>query len=286
MQIIADEAARGLVQAHSQTVLSSVFDDTSARDPRLGQANEEDYRVKLPVFEGPLDLLLHLIRREQLNIYDIPVAQICQTYMDHLDLLMPDCNVAGEFFVMAATLLHLKSAVLLPKEESEEAEDPRMPLVAQLLEYERFKKAAQELDKRDWLERELYLRPAAALDMPVESLLDAPIASVDPFQLLVCLKSSLDRTHRVPIKIEIDTTSLKEKVIAVGNMLDSSEVIEFSHVAPRGSRVFEIIMSFMAVLELARMKYVEILQTENFGPIQIRRVRSVRDLNLDLLDQF
>src|SRR5688572_25449176 len=96
----------------------------------------EDYRVRIPVFEGPLDLLLHLIRKEQLNIYDIPIAHICRSYLEHIELMaQPDVNLAGEFMVMAATLTHLKSLVLLPKEEGAGADDdPRMPLVAQLLE--------------------------------------------------------------------------------------------------------------------------------------------------------
>src|SRR5262249_45955490 len=139
----------------------------------------------------PLDLLLHLIKRDQINVYDIPVVKICESYLEYLRAFsQPDVNLAGEFFVMAATLLQIKSQMLLPREEIDKSDDPRLPLVAQLLEYERFKQASQTLDQRPWLDRDVYARPLeATLDvMPVESLLSAPIDPVDPFQVLVCLK--------------------------------------------------------------------------------------------------
>ncbi len=269
--------------------VDAVFADMPKFSAITDGNSREDYRVKTPVFEGPLDLLLHLIRKEQLNIYDIPVAQICKTYFEHLQLMFePDVNVAGEFFVMATTLLHLKSQILLPvDEQAVDENDPRLPLVAQLLEYERFKKAAQQIDAMPWLDRDLYARPATTAEvLPVESLLDAPLEPVDTFQLLLCLKVALDRTERPPIQITVDTTSLRERVTAVGNYLEEQEVIEFSTLVPKGSRRFDIILSFMAILELAKLRFVEIIQTETFGPIQIRRVRSVRELNMGMLDQF
>ncbi len=163
----------------------------------------------------------------------------------------------------------------------------RLPLVAQLLEYERFKKAAQQIDAMPWLDRDLYARPATTAEvLPVESLLDAPLDPVDTFQLLLCLKIATDRTERPPIQISVDTTSLRERVTTVGNYLDEQGIIEFSTLIPPGTRRFDVILSFMAVLELAKLKFVEILQTETFGPIQIRKVRSVRELNMGLLDQF
>jgi segregation and condensation protein A len=266
------------------------LDDLVKNSPKPGgEFTRDDYRVVTPVFEGPLDLLLHLIRREQLNIYDIPVAKICQSYLEHLELLFsPDVNVAGEFFVMAATLLHLKSQVLLPQEErAEDVEDPRLPLVAQLLEYERFKRAADKLDSLDWLDRDYYARPPFTGEvLPVESLLDAPLEPVDNFQLLLCLKIALDRTNRPPMQISIDTTSLKDKVMNLSRSLEHQSIIEFWSLIPPEPRPSDIILSFMAMLELSKLKFVEIIQTEIFGPIQIRRVRSFEDLDMILLEQF
>lgn len=250
----------------------------------------DTYRVRLPVFDGPLDLLLHLIRRDQINIYDIPIAQICTSYLEHLTLMLePDVNIAGEFFVMAATLTHLKSALLLPKDELlQDEEDPRLPLVAQLLEYERFKKAASDLDKRTWLEREVYARPLTSAQecLPVESLLTSPIDAVDTFQLLMCLKAATDRTERPPLQIQVDPTSLQEKVGAVTLLLDEHEIFEFSRLLPKAYRRSDIVVSFLAILELTKLKFVEIIQYETFGPIQVRGIRPLRELNMALLEQF
>lgn len=271
----------------SETTLNEVFGQALAK--KGGPDRESlDYRVRLPVFEGPLDLLLHLIRRDQINVYDIPVNQICQSYLEYLNLMAtPDCDLAGEFFVMASTLLHLKSQILLPKEETEGEDDPRLPLVAQLLEYEKFKKAAHLLDEREWLEREYYIRPPGSnTDLPVESLLDAPLEMIDTFQLLVCLKVSLDRTERPPMQISVDSVSLRDKVAMVGELLDAVDLIDFRTLLPDLPKRTDIIVSFLAILELARLKYLEILQTETFGPIQLRKVQEVKELNMGLLQQY
>jgi segregation and condensation protein A len=272
---------------------SATIDSILADQAPVGSQLEatDDYRVRLNVFEGPLDLLLHLIRKDQLNIYDIPIAQICRSYLEHLELmLLPDCNVAGEFFVMAASLTYLKSQILLPAEDQAEIaeDDLRIPLVAQLLEYERFKLAAQSLDHTPWLHRDVFPRPAsAAVDAtPVESLLDAPIEAVDSYQLLVNLKTALNRTNRPPIQIAADTISIRDKVSALGMFLSEREVIDFSMLIPTVYKTMDIIISFLACLELAKLKYVEIIQTETYGPIQIRGVRAMDHLDYALLDQF
>lgn len=259
---------------------------------RSDSAEKDDYRITLPVFEGPLDLLLHLIRKEQLNIYDIPISKICKSYLEHLELMRQiDVNIAGEFMVMAATLTLMKSLMLLPREGGdEEEEDPRLPLVAQLLEYEKFKKSAEELDQRPWLGRDLYPRSSTAISdiMPVESLMDAPLEPVDPFQLLLCLKIVNDRTQRPPMQISVDPTSIKEKVTQVQELLEQEEVVRFEQLLPtkEDRHVRDVIVAFLALLELAKLKFIEIVQAEQLGPIQIRRVRELKDLNVGLLDQY
>lgn len=250
----------------------------------------DDYRVRIPNFEGPLDLLLHLIRKEQLNIYDIPIARICKSYLEHLEVMQtPDVNLAGEFMVMAATLTYMKSLMLMPRDETAEAEDdPRLPLVQQLLEYEKFKKAAEELDKSPWMFRDLYPRPPSSSTelVPVEALLTAPLEPIDSFQLLLCLKAALSRTQRKPIIMQTDPISIREKVVQVGELLESSEIVDFTRLLPEERRPIDVIVAFFAMLELARMKFIEIIQHEIFGPIHIRGVRPLRDLNVGLLDQF
>jgi segregation and condensation protein A len=248
-----------------------------------------EYQVHLPNFDGPLDLLLHLIRRDQINVYDIPIAHICKSYLDYINRLAdPDVGVAGEFMVMASTLLLIKSAMLMPQDPEVEAEDPRMPLVQQLLEYERIKKAAEALDRREWLGREVYARPTGTFAelMPKESLLDAPIESFDAYQLLVALKQATTRTTRPPIKIETDPVSIRTKVIEMAGHLDQSETIPLTVLLPMPCTVQDVIVAFFATLEMARLKFVEIVQHEIFGPIYLRAVRPMRELNVELLEQF
>ncbi len=270
-----------------------IIDKALAADPSAvasaSNVSETDYRVSLPCFEGPLDLLLHLIRKEQVNIYDIPITRICEAYLEHLDLLQQlDFNLAGEFMVMASTLMYIKSATLLPIEGDAKGEDPRLPLVAQLVEYEKYKLAAAAIDNHLWLGRDIYSRPEGALSdvMPVESLLDAPIESVDPFQLLKCLKVATDRTQRPPIQIETDTVSIREKVLLIRSYLLSAQTFDFGALLPPERITHEVIVSFLAVLELAKLKFVEIIQNENFGPMQVRAQRSLEELNFGLLDQY
>lgn len=278
-------------EVDGQLALDRAMNDSSVL-PKKDTEIKEDYRVFLPNFEGPLDLLLHLIRKDQLNIYDIPIAHICKTYLEHLDIMKSiDVNIAGEFMVMAATLTLLKSIVLLPKEEgASDEDDPRMPLVQQLLEYERFKKAADQIDGLKWMGRDIYVRPPTAIEsmMPVESLLDAPIDPVDPFQLLVCLKIATNRTTRPSLTITTDPVSIKDKVVQVGQFLAQHEVIQFTDLIPtQGERkILDVVVAFLAVLELARLKFIEILQHENFGPIQIRGVKDLNDLNVGMLDSY
>ncbi len=268
---------------------NSLFHLQNTEQAGARSESRTSYRVDVPVFEGPLDLLLHLIRKEEINIYDIPIAKICQSYLDTIDQMQqPDVNLAGEFLVMAATLMHIKSAYLLPRDETLEAEDPRLPLVQQLLEYERFQRAAQTLDKIPWLYRELYPRPPTAQAdlLSVESFMDAPIEPVDMFQLLICLKAAMNRTYRPPLEIETDRTSIKEKVTALTLILDQEPTIQFSQILPPEPQPSDIIISFLAVLELARLKYIEVLQSETFGPILIRATRPLSELNASLLDQY
>jgi segregation and condensation protein A len=257
----------------------------------LAVSRADDYRVCIPTFEGPLDLLLHLIRKDQLNIYDIPIATICKSYVDYIDLMHDlDVNVAGEFMVMAATLTLMKSAVLLPQESNEngEEEDPRLPLVQQLLEYEKFKQAAQRLDQEPWLYRDIYPRPPGAIQsqIPTESLLTAPLDPIDTFQLLICLKTALDRTTRPPLQISLDPVSLKDKVLSVQDLMRDVEILEFRALLPTVPRRQDNIDRYLTNLELAKLKFLEILQTEALGPIQIRAVRSLDELDSALLDQY
>lgn len=270
--------------------LEEVLFDESLRESASEHGSLDDYRVHLPAFEGPLDLLLHLIRKDQIEIYDIPIAKICSSYLQYIERMQsPDVNLAGEFMVMAASLMFIKSQLLLPREETEmDEDDPRLPLVAQLLEYEKFKKAAEALNEREWVGRDVFLRPEGTSKdlIPAESLADAPIAPHEVFPLLVALKIALDRTTRPPMLIELDPTSLREKVSQIRGSLERHELAELAEFIPPARPRREIILAFLAMLELSRLKFIQIIQHENMGPIQIRRIRSLVDLDETLLDQF
>ncbi len=279
-QSIKMTSALAMDQAFDFQGLSEKRDDTSS----------SEYRVCLENFEGPLDLLLHLIRKDQIDIHNIPVAHVCENYLNYLSrLTRPDVNIAGEFFVMAATLLQLKSEMLLPREVTEgEVEDPRLCLVSQLLEYERFKRAAAQLDARPWLNREIFARPEGAASdiIPPEAVLDGPVETVGTFELLLCLKVATDRTTRKPLQISVDTTSIRDRVVAVVPLIEGGNVVSFDSLLPRDRSRKEIILTFLAVLELARLKFIEITQLDMLGPIFIRAVRPLNDLNVGMLEHF
>lgn len=283
------QAATPLDRIDQAAKLESLFPVTGAGEP-VGADEESDYRVRIPNFEGPLDLLLHLIRREQIDINDIPVARICKSYLEHLELMREfDVNIAGEFMVMAATLTLLKSQMLLPVEgEAEAEEDPRAPLVAQLLEYERFKVAADRLNAMPWLFRDLYPRPVAEAKeiVPPADPESAPVEPIDTYQLLLALKAATDRTTRTPFQVTQEADSLSDRVAVMSTLLSQRELISLAELVPDRRKRRELIVTFLAMLELARLKFVQILQTDTFGPIEIRAIRSLNDLDMGLLDQF
>src|SRR5262245_32529299 len=175
------------------------------------------YRVKLDVFEGPLDLLLHLVKKNEVDLSNIPVATITDQYMAYLELLQQlDLDVAGEYLVMAATLLHLKSRLLLPGEdtsEEDEGEDPRAELVRQLLEYQRFKEAAESLSRRDQLDRDVFSRPPVRDESDTEQDVVYDVSFGD---LLDALQEVLKRAApEVVHEVVLEQISLREQIIFV-----------------------------------------------------------------------
>lgn len=246
--------------------------------PVLTETNEQGdvYQVRLEGFEGPLDLLLHLIRKNEINIYDIPIALIAQQYLDYVRL-MKDLNLsfAGEFLVMAATLLHIKSRMLLPKDETaaeqeEEGEDPRSELVRRLVEYQQYKDAAGQLCDRERLWREIFRREPVVTDRrePREVLLD----EVGLFDLLDALQDVLARTEaRVVMDISPDTLTVQERINMILECLEKTPAITFTALFDDDETRLRVIVTFLALLELVRMRLVRIYQGDLFGPIRISR---------------
>jgi segregation and condensation protein A len=236
----------------------------------------QDYKVKLEVFEGPLDLLLYLIKRDEVDIYDISLERITAQYLEFMDAFkVLDLDVAGEFVVMAANLIYLKSRSLLPvsvqpPEEETEEEDPRWELVRQLLEYKKFKDAAARLGEREALQSSVFPR----MPEKEESIAERPLGDVSVFDLINAFNKILKRINQKEDLREIfeenftvsDKIDLILKMTAHGVPLRFTEL--FSMAASRG----EIVVTFLALLELIRLKQLRAVQDEPFGEIEVRRI--------------
>jgi len=218
----------------------------------------ERYPVRLEAFSGPLDLLLHLIKKHEVNIYDIPIALITEQYLQYLDILQElNLDVASEFLVMAATLIHIKSRTLLPRPEStlldEVEEDPRDTLVRRLLEHEKFKVAAGLLHDRETLRSAQWTRPDARLEAVVGESYE-PELEVDLFGLLAAFRLVLERARdRPPIPLPPEQVSIESRIDQLLGRLSESEACGFEDlfedVATRG----DMIVTFLALLEMTRL---------------------------------
>ena len=234
------------------------------------------YKIKLPLFEGPLDLLLYLVKKDHLNIYDIPISQVTQQYLDYLELMkILDLAVAGEFLVMAATLLQIKSKMLLPapsEEQPPQEDDPRAELIKQLLEYERFKQIAQELRQKETDQQDIFKRPRALeRDIP-EGPPQAQYFESSIFDLISAFSRALKDTSKdLFYSVIKDEFTVEEKVHEILHDLLLRPAIGLSELFGQCSQKVEIIVTFLAILELVKMKEVVCLQKEPFGPIEVAR---------------
>jgi len=237
----------------------------------------QEYKVKLEVFEGPLDLLLFLIKRDEVDIYDIPIEHITKQYLDFMELFkMLDLDVAGEFVVMAANLIYIKSRALLPvhaqpPDEEAEEEDPRWELVRQLLEYKKFKDAAAQLGQREADRQGIFARAAESSE-PVP---ERPLGEVSVFDLINAFNKVL---KRIEDKRE-DLAEIFEENFTVADKIDLILKITAGGVALKFTEMFaeaasrgEIVVTFLAMLELVRLKQLRCVQPEPFAEIEIVRV--------------
>jgi len=236
---------------------------------------ELPYQVRIENFEGPLDLLLHLIKKSEINIYDIPIHLIAQQYLAYIEA-MEDLNltVAGEFLVMAATLLQIKSKMLLPPDEvtvdEEDGPDPREELVRRLLEYKKFKEAASQLDEHERLWREIYSREQApAVELKSDETL---LENVSLFDLVDALQGILDRNPgKKFMEILPDNLTVRERMSAILEMLEGQESVNFVELFESSCHRLVIIVTFLALLELMRLRTARVFQAEHFGPILVSR---------------
>lgn len=240
--------------------------------------DDDGYQVKLEAFTGPMDLLLHLIRKHQINIYDIPISLITQQYLEYLSLMKTlNLSLAGEFLVMAATLLYIKSRMLLPKEEKiekedEEGLDPRTELVRQLVEYERFKEAAGTLVAREQVWRESFGRDPFPLPVEPADEEEIPAEDLQLFDLLSAFQEVLDRAPTDQfVEVSMEVWTVQDRIQVILERLEGESTIPFDRLFEQHWSRPLIIATFLALLELVRMNLVRLFQGEWFGPIQVTR---------------
>ncbi len=236
-----------------------------------------NYKIRLEMFEGPLDLLLYLVKKDHLNIYDIPIAKVTQQYLEYINLMqLLDLNIAGEFLLMAATLMQIKSKMLLPAEESpvkEEEGDPRAELVKKLLEYEKFKQIAENLREREAGQQDVFKRPKQEVPGEVKEQDKKEVyfeASI--FDLISAFSRALkDIPREVFYEVIKDQFTVEEKVHEILHLLLVQTEVKLSELFSKTKSKMEIIVVFLAILELAKMKEIIARQDKAFEDIIISR---------------
>lgn len=247
--------------------------DTAREEEILAGLRPPAYQVRLASFEGPLDLLLHLIKRDEIDIFDIPIARLTEEYLAEIRMMeLLDLEVAGEFLVMAATLVRIKARMLLPRpqdEETPEEEDPREELVQRLLEYREFKRAAEDLGAREEWRRTLFGRSLPPGEKIVEEEL---VRNATLFDLVRTYRGVLERTPRLDsFEVILDEITLEDKIAEIVARLTAAERIGFRDLVEAHKRRVEIVITFIALLELARLGKVSLIQSALFEPIWIER---------------
>ncbi len=237
---------------------------------------EDVPQIHLELFDGPLDLLLYLIRRDKIDIHDIPIAPITRSYMQYLDLMEQlSLDVAGDFMVMAATLIHIKSKMLVPVEPTEalgdeDGEDPRDALVQRLLEFQRYKEAAGILHQKGEIRAATWTRPDTVLptfDDAGEEMLEAGL-----FDLVSAFKELLDRRKMLfSHEVESGGKSIEQRIDELLALIREGESLEFLELFAAQETKQDMIVTFLALLELIRLKWVKVYQRGTFGAIRVFR---------------
>lgn len=235
------------------------------------------YKLKLEMFEGPLDLLLYLIKKDEINIYDIPIAQVTEQYLEYIEMMkMLNLDTVGEFLVMAATLIHIKSKMLLPPDPSEvevQEEDPREELVRRLLEYKKFKEIADDLKEKESFRQDLFPRIVdAEKTNELKEEAKEVYYEVSLFDLINALTSTLRRMpQESTYEITQEQYTVDQKIHMILHRLMDRERIVLTELLADSKSKMEVIVTFMSVLELIRLKEILVVQQRLFDEIEIIR---------------
>ena len=247
------------------------------------ESSPEAYSIKLDAFEGPLDLLIHLIKTNEVNIYDIQIALITRQYLEYVEMMTElNLDTVGEFLVMAATLIHIKSKMLLPRADPAlpevPEEDPRDALVRRLLEHQKFKAAAELLHERAVLRGAQWIRPETRVaEIAGDDYAYEPDVEVDLFSLLAAFRGVLERAKQRPMMAlppeEVPVEVRIEQLLA---LLSETEACGFEDLFARDNTRAAMITTFLALLEMIRLKLIRVFQTAAFGPVRVyKRARPV-----------
>jgi segregation and condensation protein A len=282
--VVSNEPVTAVLEAapeQSEMPFAMVHGEPVTQLPRDLYIPPQALEVFLEAFEGPLDLLLYLIRRQNLNILDIPLAEITKQYMDYIELMHGlQLELAGEYMVMAATLAEIKSRMLLPRSDaaanSEEA-DPRAELVRRLQEYERFKRAAEGIDRLPRLERDVWTATAEAqLPRPGRALPQVALQEMIVAFRDVVARAEMFAHHHV----QRERLSVRERMTEILSTLDKSSFVEFVRLFHPEEGRMGVTVTFMAILELVREGLIDIVQSEAFAPLHVRAAANARGLRL------
>jgi segregation and condensation protein A len=249
------------------------------------ESGRSTWSVQLPHFEGPLDLLLHLCQKHELNILDIPIALLTQKYLEYLAVMqLMELDIAAEYLVMAATLAHIKSRMLLPAAPAEQTEDgefpedeidPREALIKRLLEYQKYKYAGEQLAARGISGRDVFGR-----GMPIQAYVDggadseqarrAGLAEIPLFVLVDAFQRVLDRSKvKLSHDVLVDRISLSDRIVELSDLLAKRGVLAFDETFEGSTSKFDLVITFLALLEMTRLRMTRLFQAEPLGPLYI-----------------
>lgn len=235
---------------------------------------DPSFQLHLPAFEGPLDLLLHLVQKHDLPILDLPVAFVTERYLEYLGLMQEmNLDIAAEYLVMAATLAYIKSKMLLPPDPSaieetdpEDEIDPRAELIRRLLEYQKYKQAAQDLASRGMTGRDVFLR---GMEAP-EALGEAPLAGLGLFKLLDAFKAVLERTNKqASFAVTHEGISIHDRMRQLVDTLAEKRTCRFDELFDDTMSVYDLVVTFLAILEMAKRRLARVYQSEPIAPIHL-----------------
>lgn len=253
-------------------------------EPAATAPRGAEYAVVLPTFEGPLDLLLHLCQKHELDILEIPIGFVTEKYLEYLAVMqLMQLDVASEYLVMAATLAHIKSKSLLPApppgqedETTEEEEDPREALIRRLLDYQRYKQAAEELASRGIEGRDIFLRGVAIEDAVPSAL--APLAEISVFAMVEAFQRVLDR-RKVKLSLELvaERVNLNDRIHELVDFLNGRSRVTFDELFDGLSTKFDLVITFLALLEMTRLRMTRLVQSEPLSPLYVEATGSPSD---------